>query len=287
MFCPGCGVKTEEGAMFCENCGSRIIEKRSSITPNQSNLISTMRHPKESFYFLLGGIISSLIWLALIWLIFLFFWVVIPALIGLWIAEQYFKSNLLGNSIRVSRGQYPEIFEILETQCKTVNINKCPEIFIINSQGKVNAIAVKLLKTKYILLYSFLIDAMLSHNSMKELSAIIGHELGHHAAGHTALWKHYLLGPARLVPFFVPAYSRACELTADRIGAFLCGDKGSAKRALITLACGSLSLSPKLNIDAFKQQENQLSKFFAFLNDMWANHPRITKRVLALDGFHM
>lgn len=285
MFCPGCGANNEEGAKFCENCGTRIMEEITSSIPVDSNLISKMRHPKESFYLLIGSIISILIWFALIWLIILLSWIIIPALIVLWITEQYFKSNLLGNSIRVSKNQYPEIYEIIENQCQEVNIKKCPEVFIVNSQGKVNAIAVKLLKSKYILLYSSLIDAMLSHNSLKELSAIIGHELGHHAAGHTVLWKIYLLGPARLIPFFVPAYSRACELTADRIGAYLCGDKESALRALITLACGSLSLSPKINIDSFKQQENQLSGFFAFLNDMWASHPRLTKRVMALAGF--
>jgi Zn-dependent protease with chaperone function len=86
------------------------------------------------------------------------------------------------------------------------------------------------------------------------------------------------------IPFFGPAYSRACELTADRIGAYVCGDMGAACRALTTLACGSRTLAPQLNLKAFKEQEALLTPAFAFLNDLWSTHPRITRRVLELEG---
>ncbi|MBI4707179.1 MAG: M48 family metalloprotease [Candidatus Omnitrophica bacterium] len=287
MFCPKCGKKNDEGAKFCEECGALITSDRVIGNVNRVPSILSLRHPKESFYFLIAAIAGGIVWLALIWLVILFIWVAIPVAIGLWIAEQFFKSWYLGNSVKLSKEQYPEIFEIVEKHSRIFNLNKHPDVFIVNSEGKTNALAAKFLKTKYILLYSSLIDRMLSHNSLAELSSIIGHELGHHIAGHTAIWKNLLLKPAMFVPFLGPAYFRACELTADRIGAFLAGDKDAASLALMTLACGSSFLAPKINAEAFKNQEKQLSSFFAFLNDLWATHPRITKRVLSLEEFRL
>jgi Zn-dependent protease with chaperone function len=150
-----------------------------------------------------------------------------------------------------------------------------------------NALAIRILKDKYVLLFSEFVDALLAHNSLKVLGAVIGHELGHHATGHTSWWKKFLLLPSRIIPFFVPAYYRACELTADRIGMYLCGDKEAASLSLITLACGSKVLSPKANIKAFLQQERFLPSIFAFFHDLYSSHPRITKRVLALEEFSL
>jgi Zn-dependent protease with chaperone function len=285
MLCPNCGKELSAGATFCPFCGTKVADifKRPLMSTSVAYKISTLRHPKEQLYFTLGAIFGGITWLGLIWLVFLFFWVAIPAVIVLWIVNQFFKAKLLGNAVMVSREQYPEIFEIVEKQSRLLNLKKIPYVFIVNSQGVINALAIRYLKDKYVILFSELVDLMLASSSMKELSAIIGHELGHHAAGHTVWWKHLLLMPASVLPFFRAAYSRACELTADRIGMWLCGDKDAACRALIALACGSKFLSFKTNINAFKEQESLLPSLFAFIHDLYSSHPRITKRVLALE----
>jgi Zn-dependent protease with chaperone function/uncharacterized protein YgiM (DUF1202 family) len=245
--------------------------------------ISTLRHPKESVYFTLGAIVGAFAWLLLIWLVILFIWFAVPILLALWIAERFFRAELFGNSVRVTNEQFPEILEIANRHCYALNLTRIPDMFVVSGNGVISALAIKRLKDNYILLSSNLIDTLLAHNSRAELSAILGHEIAHHAAGHLAWWRKLLLMPAKLLPFFGAAYSRACELTADRVGMYLCGSKDAATRALITLACGSKVLSPKANIEAFKLQENYLPGFFAFLHDLYSVHPRMTKRVLALE----
>jgi Zn-dependent protease with chaperone function len=245
--------------------------------------MSALRHPKESAYFIVAAIAGTLVWACLIPLVLLFFWVAIPILIGLWIAQQFFRAKMLGNSVKVGRNQYPELFEIVERQCRALGLAAPPAVFIVNRDGAVNAVAIKVLKDKYVLLFADLVDVMLAHGSTNELSSIVGHELGHHAAGHTAWWKGALLKPAMFIPFLGGAYSRACELTADRIGLYLCGDKDTACRGLIAYACGSRVLSPKTNVEAFKDQERALPWLFAFLLDLYSTHPRLTKRVVALE----
>jgi Zn-dependent protease with chaperone function len=277
MLCPKCETQIEYDAAFCPNCGAKLM------TPVKRVQISKLRHPKESLYFTLGAIIGGTLWIGLIWLIILFIWVAIPIAVFLWISNQFLKASLLGNSVKVSKDQYPEIYKIVEEQSRILNLRKIPEVFVVNSQGAVNALAIKLLKDKYIILFSELIDTLLAYGSINELSSIIGHELGHHAAGHTSWWKGFLLKPAKILPFFGSAYSRACELTADRIGMYLCGDKDAAIRGLIALACGSKFLSPKTNIKAFEEQEKLLPSLFAFFYDIYSTHPRITKRVLELE----
>lgn len=286
MFCPECGSYEEAGS-FCSNCGTRLECGEKFFGTVKSFRISTLRHPKESLYFTIGAIWGVIAWIGLIWLVILLWWVAIPLAISLYISKQFLKAALLGNSLKVSKDQYPEIFEIAENYSRVLNLKKIPDIYIINSSGVMNALAIRILKDKYVLLFSELVDALLAHNSLKVLGAVIGHELGHHAAGHLSWWRKFLLWPAHIFPFFIPAYSRACELTADRIGMYLCGDREASSLALITLACGSKVLSPKANIKAFLQQERSLPSIFPFFHDLYSNHPRITKRVLPLEEFSL
>lgn len=286
MFCTNCGTGNKEEAKFCVKCGA-LLEESQVLISAPANVggfkVSSLRHPKEEAYFVLGAIAGGIAWLFIIWLVILLFWLAIPVALLLWILDQSFKAKLLGNSIRVSKEQYPDIFEIVQSHSQLIGLKNIPNVFIVNSQGAINALAIKFLKDKYVILFSDLVDLMLAHGSNKELSAIIGHEIGHHAAGHTAWWKQILLKPAMFLPFFGTAYSRACELTSDRIALYLCGDKDATYRGLIALACGSRVLGPKTNIEAFKQQEKSLSSLFAFFHDLYSSHPRITKRVIALD----
>jgi Zn-dependent protease with chaperone function len=284
---PGNGTTTMRRDSIVSSEGPPNLAEARSFAAVPPTPISALRHPKESTYFTVAAIAGTLAWLCLIPFVIpfviMFFWVIIPLLIGVWIFKQRYKAEMLGNSIKVSRNQYPEIFEIVERHCRALGLAVPPAVFVVNMNGVVNAIARKILKDKYVMLYSDLIDLMLAHGSTIELSSIIGHELGHHAAGHVAFWKQTLLKPAMCIPFLGGAYSRACELTADRIGLYLCGDKDAACRGLIALACGSKLLSPRTNLQAFQDQERELPWFFAFWNDLYSSHPRLTKRVMALE----
>ena len=245
--------------------------------------ISELRHPKEETYFLVGALVGAIVWLLLLPVLLLFIWLVIPVVILLWIAEQFFRAELLGNSVKVSDEQYPEIYALVKRHAAVLNLASIPQVFVVNNQTATNALAIKFVAKKYIILYSSLIDVSLAHGSLKELSMVIGHELGHHAAGHLAWWKMFLLNPAMFIPFFGAAYSRACELTADRIGLYLCGDAEAARRGLIALASGSIYLAPKTASRPFTEQEREMPLLFGFLHDLYATHPRTTRRVLELD----
>ncbi len=248
--------------------------------------VNTLRHPKEKAYLGAAAAVGGLLWLILLVITFgtILIWA-IPTSIILWIAGQFFKAELFGNSVKVSENQYPEINNIVQECSKSLNLSAIPDVFIINSSGTTNAIAIRILSKKYVLLYSELIDLMIFNKQdmgMDELKMIIGHELAHHAAGHTSLLKNILLIPAMFIPFLGNAYSRACELTADRIGAAFTQDVEASKRALVALACGSDALADKTNIESFLQQEKDVPSIAGFISELYSSHPRMTIRIKEL-----
>lgn len=111
---------------------------------------------------------------------------------------------------------------------------------------------------------------------------VVGHELGHHAAGHLDPVKNVLKAPGQFVPFLYPAYSRTREYTCDAVGAYLCNDPAAARSALQTLACGCRRMSASLNTEAFAAQEEMVRGFFGWLSEIFRSHPHLTRRVRAI-----
>lgn len=244
--------------------------------------IESLRSPSEKLYLNIGLAIGGLAWLIMVIGVF-------PLLIAayfafmLWIAQTYFKAVIYGNAVKVSADQYPKIHAIVEEQRSTLGLTNQFDVFIVNGNGAMNALAVRFLSAKYIILFADLVDIMLEREEYDELKMVIGHELAHHAAGHLDLWKTVLLLPSKYVPFLGPAYSRACELTADRIGFELTQNKEASQRALINLVSGSKALATEMNVDAFLQQEREIPPFFGFLHEIYSTHPRMTIRIDTLN----
>ena len=249
--------------------------------------INFLRHKKEKDYLLIMQIIGGLFWLILLLFTFglILFWVLVFALV-LYTAGLYFKAAIYGDSVKVTAKQYSEIHSLVIEHSQSLNLANIPDVFIYNGGGLINAIAIKFLSKKYVILMSDLVDLMLKRNKIDELSMIIGHELGHHAAGHTNPWKNLLLKPAIFIPFIGSAYSRACELTADRIGFALTRNFPAAQNALVAIALGSERLANDTNIDEFLLQENEIPGFMGFIYKIFSTHPRMTKRVIEIRNYN-
>jgi Zn-dependent protease with chaperone function len=247
--------------------------------------VGELRHPKETGYFTVMAVVSGIIWLPLIPLAFIGFPFSIPFMISAWLSSLYFKAVILGDSVKVSVEQYPEIHERAAHMAREMGLPATPDIFIVNSNGIINAVAFKMLGKKYIFLYSSLVDLLLMKGHKEELDFILGHELGHHAAGHVSTWKNIFLFWGKMVPFVGSAYSRACELTADRIGHHFVDDVKVSTRALGAIALGSGTLVDRLSVDAFKRQDAEIPEFMGFIHKIFSSHPRTTRRIIEIEAF--
>jgi len=270
--------------------------------------LRNFRHHKEIFYFSIISFLAAIIWVMILFgvlyifynglsmaggifmegiislLVLLLIYAGIIALIY-YLIESYFRAILFGYSVSVTEQQYPELHRILLSYSKRLGIS-APEMFVYNGNGIMNAMAVKFLKRKYIILMGDLVDLLLSDRKMDELGFVIGHELGHHYAGHTSIAKSWFLKPGKIFPFIGAAYSRACELTADRVGFILTGNKVSSQKALVALASGSKVLIKSNHIESFIEQERKIPLLAGFIHKIFSSHPRLTKRVLELQKFN-
>jgi Zn-dependent protease with chaperone function len=142
----------------------------------------------------------------------------------------------------------------------------------------VNAFARRLLGGRYVFLTSALVEA----SSDEQVRFVIGHELGHHAAGHLNPVLNALKLPGYVVPFLQPAYSRAREYTCDAIGIHVSKDLPVSRSALMMLGCGCRRLNGAMNCEAFMHQERLVPPIFGFLTEIGRSHPRLTRRLRAL-----
>ncbi|MGO9832720.1 MAG: M48 family metallopeptidase [Polyangiaceae bacterium] len=203
--------------------------------------------------------------------------------------KQMGQHQLLGNAVKVSDRQFPRIFGITKTACDTLQIGM-PQVFIVNSPT-FNAATLGTNADSFIMVHSALVD----HYSDEELLTVIGHECGHihnsHVAYLTALhYLTYMAGmflPWVLQPALVAlrTWSRRAEITCDRAGMLVAKDQRASERAITKLAVGSRKLHEEFNVDAFLEQHEEGNQGIGKYLEVFATHPWLPKRVLAMRVF--
>ena len=252
-----------------------------------------LRHRKEKTYGVLVLVVSLAVWLfygttAIVLILqkpkFLgitVFYTVLIALVLL-ISRAFYRAYIVGHYVMVSPDQFPTLFAAVQRGAQALGMARTPRAFVFNGNGVLSAFAVRLFGTPYVLLTASLIDA----ETDSQVHFVVGHELGHHAAGHLNFWKNLLLFPGRLVPLLGTAYYRSRELTCDRVGAYLVQDPDAARGALAMLACGSARLNAQLNCDAFEAQEALVPGLSGWLLHIVSPYPRLTARVAAVAAYY-
>jgi Zn-dependent protease with chaperone function len=203
--------------------------------------------------------------------------------------KQMGKHQLLGHAVKVSDRQFPRIYRITKQACDTLQI-AMPQVFIVN-QPTFNAGTLGTNEDSFIMVHSALVDQY----SDEELLTVIGHECGHihnsHVAYLTALhYLTYMAGmflPWILQPALVAlrTWSRRAEITCDRAGMLVAKDQQAAERAITKLAVGSRKLYEEFNLDAFLEQHAEGSQGIGRYMEVFATHPWLPKRVLAMRVF--
>ncbi|OVE82329.1 hypothetical protein BVY03_01180, partial [bacterium K02(2017)] len=184
-----------------------------------------------------------------------------------------------GSAVKLGPQQFPEIYNQLTRYCQKLNMD-VPEAYIMQQGGDLNAFAMKFFRSKFIVLYADLLEACGDDDKARDM--IIGHELGHIKAGHLN-WA-VMIFPGMLIPFLGQAYSRARELTCDRYGAALCGDRKSAMMGLTILAAGGKYAS-QVNMSSYLAQKENLTGFAMWLGHCLSSYPPLCERVEKISEF--
>jgi len=231
--------------------------------------------PKERPLFIAGAVFSGLVWLAVVVSLVGILYAALGALFVL-SAHALFLAHVRTNGVRVDGQQLPDLHARIRAAASRLGIDRLPEIYVVQGGGLLNAFATKLLSRRYVILLSDLVDHC---EDPRQLDFVVGHELGHFAAGHLK-WNLLLL-PYRLVPWLGAAYSRACEYTCDRCGLAAAGDLEQSMRGLVVLAAGG-RIAARVNLAAFASQRLESGGFWASVLELTSYHPFLCKRVGAL-----
>ncbi|MFC4714162.1 M48 family metallopeptidase [Planococcus dechangensis] len=235
---------------------------------------------RETVYFVISLIFSILIYI-----------LAAVSVIGIAIALTVFAfilfanvimlGSIRGNGVKIHERQFPDVYERVQTLAAQMELKKVPDVFVIQSEGALNAFATRFIGRDMVVLYSEVFE-LAREQGQDELDFIIAHELAHVKRRH--VWKNLLILPAGFIPFLSTAYSRSCEYTCDRHAAYTIQNAAAAKRALTLLGIGKKTYL-EVNEDAYREQIATESNAIVWLSEVLSTHPRLPKRIQAIEQF--
>jgi Zn-dependent protease with chaperone function len=175
---------------------------------------------------------------------------VIFSLLGLF-AHGLALGRVRGNAVRVSEKQFPQLHRLAAEQSRKLGLKQVPTVYVMESGGLLNAFATRFLGRDFVIIHSDVLELALARGEAA-VGFIMGHEL---------------------------AYSRACEYTCDRIGAF-CQPEG-AITGLLALAAGK-QLHAHVDVKEYAAQAVSDQGFWIRRAELMSSHPLLPKRVAAL-----
>lgn len=291
--CPHCNQTLESEddlsgqSVECPGCSHSFSVPQPRTTPARINQPksridrSVLRDPKE------GKAFGWLIFFSLIAWLLLAVWIisslgVVLIIIGLiafvrWIVGLFVLAHIKTNTVQVSEKQFPEIHAIARDFAGRLG-QSLPAIYVMQ-EGTWNAFAARFAWQREVILLSGAIDSLLLKGNMNQLAWVVGHELGHHYAGHLNFWRH---ATAQMGSWFVWVglwHRRRCELTCDRYGLACANSLPESLLALCNMTVGA-QLASQVNIDeAIAQWQRHRSEFIVKYRTLYSMYPHLLSRM--------
>jgi Zn-dependent protease with chaperone function len=232
---------------------------------------------------------TALLWLYIasvpVWIIFIVCTVAmfgIPLLfVGLFwlfhaIGELWFSAYLKTNAVRVSEIQLPELNRVVATCCLNLVLER-PDVYVLQ-HNVWNAFATKIFKRRVVVLFSGAVDSILLKGDLRQLTWLVGHELGHHWAGHLDI-EHKIAKLGGWLIWVNLWHSRRAELTCDRVGLYCVGNLMASQLALMNATVGA-QLADKVNVTAAAEQwQKYRGEFFVKYRTLYSTHPHLLARL--------
>jgi Zn-dependent protease with chaperone function len=193
-------------------------------------------------------------------------------------------AQLLRRALRVDAETYPQVLAGIE-RCYA-HLCYVPVDVLVVESPELNAYTFGLERPYTLVLCSQLVEVL----DGDELTAVIGHELGHILYEHTflssllggLLYQSGLAGLLWSLIFY--RWRRLAELTADRIALLACGQLDTAMSALIELASGGDErVERRAILDRVYVEER--STLSGRLGGSMRTHPSLVARLRALVDF--
>ena len=235
---------------------------------------------KEKFYFWIVLFFSIIFYV-----LFLVSIIGVPIIIGLFFLSFLLHGIMMGqirtNAVKLSQAQFPTVYNKVEELCRKMDLEKVPDVYVMQSGGVLNAFATRFFRKNMVVVYSEIFD-LIEEGREEELHFILAHELAHIKRNH--LGKMVFILPSMWIPGLAEMYLRACEYTCDRYAAYYSGNPGASKNSLMMLAIGK-KVFFRVNQAEYMNQINQEKGFFVWLSEILSTHPPLPKRIHAIQTY--
>ncbi len=202
------------------------------------------------------------------------------------------RRRLLSTSVRLSPAMAKDLHATAEECRERLNMDIPIELYVFPSPSY-NAACVKPEAGRLFIMFS---SSILEAFTQKEISFVMGHELGHHLYNHHDIPIGYIMrGKSRPNPrlaLTLTSWSRYAEISADRAGAFCADDLTAVARSLFKLASGLKGDYAQFSVEEFLAQVDEMQLEDgqpgqgAPTEDWFLTHPFSPLRVKALALFH-
>lgn len=193
-------------------------------------------------------------------------------------------SKLLSNSVKVSPEIFPEIAKAIDNVFQRLKINNNFTFFVTANHFETQAIcsAMPLSDRAEIILTSKLIELL----NQEELESIIAHEVAHYYYQHS-LYPSPLNANGRTEQLNLFYFSRAAEISADRVGFLGCKNLEYSLRAMLKITSGLDEKHIRFNFSSYLDQLRELQDHKGDKFSINSTHPNFLNRMQALIWFSM
>ncbi|MRH89224.1 M48 family metalloprotease [Nocardia sp. SYP-A9097] len=200
-----------------------------------------------------------------------------PILVWFLRGSQWGQARVQG--VKMSPTQFPDAYRMVQEAATRFGMKHSPDAYVVLGNGQINAFAAGHGFRRFVVVNSDLFEIGGAARQPEALAFVIGHEVGHIAAGHTSYWRQFGTVLMQFVPVLGPALSRAQEYTADNHGYSYCFT--GAAGAMTTLSAGKY-LGVLVGFDEMADRAFTETGFFVWLTNLQASHPVNTWRMWAL-----
>nr|WP_194819497.1 M48 family metallopeptidase [Nocardia sp. XZ_19_385] len=197
----------------------------------------------------------------------------------LWFGRGSLYARLRVNGVKMSPTQFPEGYQMVVEAAARFGMPKVPDAYVVLGNGQINAFASGHGFRRFVAINSDLFEIGGAAREPDALAFIIGHEVGHIAAGHTSYWRMLGMYLAPFLPLLGPALLRSQEYTADNHG--VCFRYSGTPAAMGTLAAGKY-LNTLVAYDEMANRASTEKGFFVWVYNAMSSHPVLTWRMWAL-----
>lgn len=199
--------------------------------------------------------------------------------LGIFFVRGAMYGQLRLSGVRITPTQFPEAYQMVVEAAHAAGLRRVPDAYVVLGNGQINAFASGHGHRRFIAIYSDLFEIGGAARNPEALRFIIGHEVGHIAAGHVSYFRLIFTSFFMQIPILGNLLSRTQEYTADNFGYRYAPD--GAETTTTVLAAGKYLMND-VNFHELANRAVYERGFFTWFANIGSTHPPVTWRAHAL-----